>query len=56
MKRAYIGEMCVHFFEMLFLKHNENAALSKNVCNKEKGPFLFEKRYFLLCLVVALIS
>ena len=34
-------------FELLFLKCNENAVfLFKNTRNKEKGHFLFEKRYF----------
>ena len=46
MKRGYIGGKC-----------NENAIfLFKNTRNKEKDPFLFEKWYFLLCLVIALIS
>ena len=48
MKRASLGKMCAHFLELSFLKCNGNAVFFfKNTRSKEKGPFLFEKLYFL---------
>ena len=44
MKSAYLGKICVHFLDILFLKYNENALfLFKNVHSIEKEPILFEK-------------
>ena len=46
-QRAYLGKMCIHFLELLFLKFNENVAFSLKISIIRKSvPFCLKVIFF----------